>query len=393
MLKHLLKLIWNKKKQNSLLISEMLISFLVIFAVFTFAVYAYRNYTEPMGMNYQHTWTVSYNNSLNTKNNDSLMLYYQTLKQNLKAMPQVVEASYTSSNTPFGTNHMSTNYKVKGKNVGADNFFVEDDYYKTLDIKLLGGRWYNKGDMPDRNNVIVVNKSFAEKAFGTANAVGKQIADYDEKHKIKVIGVLDDIKFNSEYQPAVPCVYQFADTASYHWLGKILIKVSPQADAAFESKLYKVITSHFKNANVEIERLSVKVHSANKFMLVPLIILGIVATFLIINVALGLFGVLWYNINKRRGEIGLRRAVGADGGKVSWQLVFEALILATFSLIVGSFFAIQFPLLNVFDLPSVVYLTALVLAIVFIYALVLICSLYPGKQAAAIYPAVALHEE
>jgi putative ABC transport system permease protein len=110
-------------------------------------------------------------------------------------------------------------------------------------------------------------------------------------------------------------------------------------------------------------------------------------------VALGLFGVLWYNINKRRGEIGLRRAIGATGNAVSTQLVSEALILATFSLIIGSFFAVQFPLLNVFDLPAVVYLIALGLAVIFIYILVFICSLYPGKQAAAIYPAVALHEE
>jgi len=47
----------------------------------------------------------------------------------------------------------------------------------------------------------------------------------------------------------------------------------------------------------------------------------------------------------------------------------------------------------VFDLPAGVYLTALLLAVVFIYVLVLICSLYPGRQAAGIYPAVALHEE
>ena len=124
-----------------------------------------------------------------------------------------------------------------------------------------------------------------------------------------------------------------------------------------------------------------------------MIILSIVAGFLIINVALGLFGVLWYNINKRRGEIGLRRAVGATGNSVSKQLVAEALVLSTISLIVGCFFAFQFPLLNVFDLPAGVYLVAIALAIAFIYLLVTICALYPGKQAAAIYPAVALHEE
>ena len=72
-----------------------------------------------------------------------------------------------------------------------------------------------------------------------------------------------------------------------------------------------------------------------------MIILIIVAGFLIINVALGLFGVLWYNINLRKSEIGLRRAVGASGNAVSKQLVGEALVLATFALIIGSFFAIH----------------------------------------------------
>ncbi|HEY9196279.1 MAG TPA: FtsX-like permease family protein, partial [Mucilaginibacter sp.] len=98
-------------------------------------------------------------------------------------------------------------------------------------------------------------------------------------------------------------------------------------------------------------------------------------------------------INKRRGEIGLRRAVGATGGSVSGQLIVESLILATLSLIIGTFFAVQFPLLNVFDLSAGIYLVAMVLAVVFIYLLVFVCALYPGRQAAAIYPAVALHEE
>ena len=148
-----------------------------------------------------------------------------------------------------------------------------------------------------------------------------------------------------------------------------------------------------KNSNIEIEHLVNKRKDINYFSLVPMIVLSIVAGFLIVNVAFGLFGVLWYNINKRRGEIGLRRAVGASGKSVSAQLVSESLILATLSLIIGTFFAVQFPLLNVFDLPAGIYLTAIILAVLFIYTLVLICSLYPGRQAAAIYPAVALHEE
>ena len=60
MLKHLFKLIWNKKKQNFLLIAEMLVSFLVIFAVFTLLIYFYRNYKQPMGFDYENVWAVKF---------------------------------------------------------------------------------------------------------------------------------------------------------------------------------------------------------------------------------------------------------------------------------------------------------------------------------------------
>jgi putative ABC transport system permease protein len=229
-----------------------------------------------------------------------------------------------------------------------------------------------------------------EQLFGKESATGKLIGDSKD---LKIIGVIDDVKMKGDYTDAGAWLYVKIDTSSMPGIGRILVSVVPGTDAAFESRLYKTIANTMKDSNIEIEHLTNKLKDINYFALVPMIILSIVAGFLIINVALGLFGVLWYNINKRRSEIGLRRAIGATSGSVSAQLVSEALILATLSLIAGSFFAIQFPLLNVFDLPAGVYLTALALSVVFIYILVLICSLYPGRQAAAIYPAVALHED
>lgn len=210
---------------------------------------------------------------------------------------------------------------------------------------------------------------------------------------MRVIGVVQSIKVKGDYAPAGLGLYQRADTGSLRWFGKIMVQVTPGANAAFEGRLYKTLANYMKNSNVEIEHLTNKRTSINYFTLVPMIVLSIVGVFLAINVALGLFGVLWYNINQRRGEIGLRRAVGASGGAVSSQLIYESMILATLSLIVGSFFAVQFPLLNVFDLSAGIYISAMLLAILFIYTLVFLCSLYPGRQAAAIYPAVALHEE
>lgn len=394
MLKHLFKLIWNKKKQNLLLISEMLVSFLVIFAVFTLLVYDYQNYRKPMGIDYDNVWEVNYNNSFKTDNTDSLNQFYETLVQTIKSLPQIERVSFSSENTPFSQNQNTGGITVKNKSFHGINWYVVDDnYQKVLNMRMIEGRWFNKGDAVARDRHIVINADLKEKIFGKDKAIGEFIEDRDNKTRSQVIGVVDAIKMKGDFSTTEPGLYNRTDTGSFRWLNKILLKVTPGADAAFESQLYKILANNMKSSNVEIEHLDNKLKTANYWYLVPMIVLLIVAGFLIVNVALGLFGVLWYNISRRRGEIGLRRAIGASGKSVSTQLVTESMILATLSLTIGSFFAIQFPLLNVFDLPAAVYFTAMVLSVLFIYILVFICSLYPGKQAASIYPAVALHEE
>lgn len=394
MFKHLFKLIWNKKKQNFLLMTEMLFSFLVLFAVFTLLVYYYDNYKKPMGFEYQNVWVVSYNNAYQTKNADSLNTYYEILRQNIKAMPEVRDLSFCSFNTPFTNNMSQGRVSYHKKPLDHVNFYTADEHYPvTMNMQILEGRWFNKTDVVTTNKPIVINSDIKEKLFGKGAAVGQLVSNYDEKEKMRVIGVVQSIKMKGDYAATGLGIYQKTDTGSLRWMGKIMVQVVPGAGAAFEGRLYKTLANYMKNSNVEIEHLTNKRTSINYFTLVPMIVLSIVGGFLAINVALGLFGVLWYNINQRRGEIGLRRAVGASGNAVSSQLIYESMILATLSLIVGSFFAVQFPLLNVFDLSAGIYISAMLLAIIFIYLLVFVCSLYPGRQAAAIYPAVALHEE
>ncbi len=394
MFKHLFKLIWNKKKQNFLLMSEILISFMVIFAVFSLMLYYYNNYKKPMGMDYQNVWLINYNNAYTTHNSDSLTAFYETVRQTIKSMPQIKDISFCSDNVPFTDNINQGGMTYKGKKIDHINeYTVEDSYKSTLNMQILEGRWFNKGDAAAKNRPIVINNEMKEELFGNGPAVGKLVGDDGDKTKMKIIGVVQGIKAKGDYLSAGNGQYNRADTGAFHWFGRILVKVTPDADAAFEAHLYKTLAGFMKNSDIEIEHLTNKRVSINYFNVIPIIVLSIVSCFLIINVALGLFGVLWYNINKRRGEIGLRRAVGATGNSVSSQLIAESMLLATLALIVGSFFAVQFPLLNVFNLQAGIYVTALLLSVIFIYLLVLVCSLYPGRQAAAIYPAVALHED
>lgn len=391
MLAHLFKLIWNRKKQNALLITEMFISFLVMFAIFTMMVYSYKNYRQPMGFDYDDVWVVNFSPPETITSKDSMAIFRDALKNKLRSMPEIEEVSFTGSNVPFSMNTANGSVDYKGQNRTMTHFYdAEEDFPKVLGIKMKEGRWYTKADRGTKTRAVVISNQLARELFKDNSAVGKEIGD--EGSKMKVIGVMEDIKDKGSYQPADAGLYSPIDTSSGAWSSTILLKVKPGTDAAFESRLFKSF-SNAVGTNVEIEHLDKKLESKNKLTLIPMIIASIVAGFLVINVALGLFGVLWYNINKRKGEIGLRRALGASGKSVSMQLVGEALVLSTLSVIIGCFFAFQFPLLNVFDLEAGIYITAIFLAILFIYLLVLACALYPGRQAAAIYPAVALHEE
>ncbi|RYY18362.1 MAG: FtsX-like permease family protein [Chitinophagaceae bacterium] len=394
MFRHLFKMIWNRKKQNFLLITEMFVSFMVVFAVFTLLVHNFRNYRQPAGFEYENVWSINANNIKNYTSNDSLMRFHQVLRNQLLSMPEIQTVSWTGNNIPFAMSTRNGTLTHNKMDIREVNYYTTDDGYKdVLDFQIVEGRWFNREDNGSRDNPVVITAGLKQKLFGDQPAAGQFLGDPAEGHRRRVVGVIQDVKDKGDYNEAVDGVYERADTAAYSWLNTILVKVAPGAGADFEGRLFKTVASAMKDSNVEIEHLSDKRVARNNFSLVPIIVLLIVAGFLIGNVALGLFGVLWYNISKRKAEIGLRRAIGASSQAVSGQLVGEAMVISTLALIVGSFFAIQFPLLKLFDLSPSVYLIAWLLAMIFIYALVVICAFYPGRQAAAIHPAVALHEE
>lgn len=365
---------------------EMFISFLVMFAIFTLLVHYYTNYKRPMGFQYEKVWAVNFSFPENTPQGDSNRIFFDALKRTVRMVPGVQEVSFCGFNLPFSMSTSNSNVDYGKHSVSTQMYVADDDYAAVLKLEMAEGRWFNKEDNAGNVKPAVINLSLKEKFFPDETAIGKVLAN-----NRKIVGVVKDFKEKGDYQVADYALYDRMDTS--YFLSNLLVKVRPDADAAAESRLFKVMSNVLKNSNVEIEHLSAKRVAKNKITLIPMIILLVVAGFLIINVALGLFGVLWYNINKRRGEIGLRRAVGASGNNVTAQLIGEALVLSTLSLILGSFFAVQFPLLHVFDLSTMVYITALFLSVIFIYLLVILCALYPGKQAAGIFPAVALHEE
>ncbi|WP_448634703.1 ABC transporter permease [Pedobacter panaciterrae] len=198
MFKHLFKLIWNKRKQNFLFLSEILVSFLVIFAVFSLLTFYYLNYMLPKGFESERVWSVSYSRNAKTNNIDSLNIFYENVRRSLKALPEIEELSFTSANFPYSNSHSTTGFTYKGKEMSPiNNYVVEDDYNKVLGMQLLEGRWFNKEDINQRS--VVINSTLKQAMFGDEPAAGKIVGADNEEEKWKVIGVTADVKAEGDY--------------------------------------------------------------------------------------------------------------------------------------------------------------------------------------------------
>ena len=384
MVQHLFKLLWKKRKSNFLIMLEIFVAFFILFAVSSLSVYFYRGYIKPAGINAENVWVsyIDFNSS-----DDSLnRINRELLRQRLKSYKEIKSFSF-GSHFPYGNSNSERGFDYNGKKYLSEIMSVEDAYPSVLGIKMQSGEWFHERDTILKEKPIVITQHLKETLFGDEEAVGKVIGD---EWKEKIVGVVPNFKYQNDYQFKDDVIFQstYRDVFT-----SLILKTDPSVSAEFEAQFAKSIQNLDKNWTVQIQHLDEMKKDKNQLIIIPLIIGFIVCGFLMLNVAFGLFGVLFQNINRRRGEIGLRRAIGASANNISLQFIGEMVVLATFSVILGLFFAIQFPLLKVFDVAPSIYLMGILLAVLLVYLIVIACAWFPSRQAAAIQPAMALYEE
>lgn len=388
MIKHILTLLWNKKGRNSMMIMEIALSFLVLFGVLTFIIESGRAYQQPRGFDTENIYVVSlpFDDHI-----DSLtrLEHHRMLRQTLTANEEVESMSFSSMLTPFSGWASSSGDDSHGFLIRSYISDTDENYAQTMGLNLTQGRWFKEEDLDAKYPPIVVTQQFIDNHF-PGKVMLDSVIQFNGEYMIK--GVIDNYKYMGEFE-SEPVMTFFYQPLGHEMNDAIFLRVSPNTPATFESKVNKQIAGILKDNNFIIESLDVRRQQTSKDKWLLIIALLSVSIFLVINVALGLFGVLWQSINNRRGEIGLRKALGAYNGSISWQITLETLFLTAMGLLIGSFFAIQFPLLEVFEIEIINYFYAFVIATVFILLLVLFCALYPSSQAAKIQPAIALHEE
>ncbi|WP_167855191.1 ABC transporter permease [Hymenobacter wooponensis] len=377
--------------------AEILLSFFVLFVVSVLLVSNYYNYRQPMGFSPDNVWEFDVDPGQDTTDRKATL---RLLVQELQATPGVAAVTWTSSNTPFSFSNMNTDqFRYKDKKASlTEQYDADDDMVRVLNQKVVAGRWFDHRDDASTHHPVVINQKFAEDMFGGEAAVGKVLTNDKHDEQWQVVGVIEAYRSGNDFAANEPAIFNrrvLQDTAR---VGNneqpiLLVRVLPGSGAVLEQQLVRKIKQVTKGWDANVNTLEENRHDKMKFMLTPLIALGLVGLFLIINVALGLFGVLWYNINQRKSEIGLRRALGATSNGISRQFLGEMFVVTTLGVVGGLVLAMQFPLLGVFGFATPIYLTAMLLATILIFLLTAICAFQPSRIAAAIQPAVSLREE
>ena len=396
MIKHLLKLVWNRKRANALIVMEIFVSFLVLFAVLTGAITLIANWNRPIGFQWQDVWDVSmeYDVDRNEKADPELHAAVMRMLDETRAFPQVAAAAL--SNTPpyaFSTSNGTRDWNGKQLRLVYDD--VTDDYANVMRMKVVRGRWFNASDDASPNQPVVLDENTAKAMYPDSDPIGQKFEDRPGKFW-QVVGVVG--AYRKDGEPSTPVNMLFSRTATNGTQARLgshlVVRVQPGTPAEFEEQLVQRLQQVAPKITFRIRHMDQMRDRMLRMNLAPLAAGGIVGLFLILMVGLGLTGVLWQNVTRRTREIGLRRAMGASGTKVNRQILLEVVLLATIAMLVGTIIILQLPVLGIFSLVTKSAFTlGFLLALATIYALTVLCGLYPSWLASRLTPAEALRYE
>ncbi len=400
MLGHLLKLIWQRKSRNLMLSLEILLAFVVVFAICAFAVRYTQLYQLPVGFRHADVWSVGIGRSMlhDTKNDPQL---YDNFKRGLEALPEVQKVAFVSF-SPFSSSRRTTDFKPRPDSRPIESGMIEvsDDYFAATGMVLASGRWFSAADEGTKGTPVVLNRAMAHTMFPGQDPLGKQfdISDYDSKTRdiMTVTGVVEEYRNQGQLStPGNMMVMRYSPLSSKRSLQTIVLKLRPGTTRAFEARLQAALKQIKGDVAYTVKPLSDLRAERLRVDLIPLVVLGIVAAFLVAMVGFGLFGVLWQNTTRRIPEFGLRRALGAGSADIYRQIVVEQVLLSSLAMGLGLLLLVQLPLTGALGdgLNWQVFGVAAALSMGLIYLLSLVCALYPGWQASRLSPTAALHYE
>ena len=387
--------------RKGLVTAQVALSFLLLFGAGLFVRSLQNLKTTDTGVALDNLVTFQLSPSLNGYTEERGHQFYTDLLERLRTAPGVKSAGMAAVPILAGDewdNSMSVegHKPADGEDMQAFMNALTPGYFETMQIPILEGRDFRSSDQKEgRWTVAIVNQKFATHFFKGASALGKRIGSGvgpQTKLDIEIVGVVADSLYEGPREGVRRQVFV------PHW-GRGSTAVYMRTTAASEGA-YSLVRNEVKrlDAAMPVYALKTLQGQLDETLLSDRLIallaagFGLLATLL---ASVGLYGVMAFVVARRRKELGIRLALGAQPTQLIWMVMREVLLLLGIGLAIGvpaamalgKYVSSQLYGIEPQD-PGIAIVTMLLLALVSAAA-----GLIPAHRASRINPILALRYE
>jgi predicted permease len=349
---------------------------------------------------------------------DRLTALYRDMEARLARIPGVRSAGLAlynplTSNWGEGVLVAGKPAPTPGADVGSSWDRVSTRYLQELGVKLVRGRHFTDSDNEQSENVAVVNEAFVRRFF-TSNEdpidrhFGLNLPE--NVNTFRIVGVIGDARFAGFQlnRPARPMffvplaqtvkyaspVMQSVETAS-HFVGGIML-VTNMPPGTLEPLVTRALADADPNLTViNVRTLEEQVARTFDQQRAVASVAGLFGLVALVLAAIGLYGVTAYSVARRRSEIGVRMALGADRGNVIGLVLAGAFTRVGIGLVLGVPLAVGAGYLLSAQLYGVPFWdpVALSLAAAALAFAAFVASALPASRAAGLAPMIALRTD
>ncbi|MEO6568476.1 MAG: ABC transporter permease [Opitutaceae bacterium] len=336
---------------------------------------------------------------------DQSMQFFDRLHAKLTSLPGIENAGMVSP-MPFSGNDESRTFTIVGRPAPAQGMepsasllTTDAAYFRTMRIPLKHGRAFDTRDRKDSTPVVMINESFAQKYFPNENPIGQRLdiggGVAEGKPPCEIVGVVGTTKHRSLAEADGPEFYlpftQNPDRFTY-----LVVRTSQPAPTGLETMLRRAVHEldgqQFVPVITPLSQLVSQTLSQSRFNTGLLAVFAAVA---IILAAVGIYGVIAYNVAQRTREIGIRMALGAQRRQMLLMILRQSLTMAAIGIgvgLCGAFAATRLLKALLFGVGTTDLLTyAAVILLLGVAALV--AGIFPARRAMKVDPIIALRYE
>jgi predicted permease len=221
---------------------------------------------------------------------------------------------------------------------------VSAGYFRTMGTPLLAGRDFDDRDTPATQEVAIVNEEFVKKFLGGANPIGRQVRPLggpgETQHVYQIVGLVKSSKYQSMREDLKPIVFVADSQDKEPGLGTNFIVRSTAQLGGLTASLKSAILAESPAISIEFTTFNRQVGESLLRERLLASLSGFFGFLAAVLATVGLYGVLSYMVARRRNEIGIRMAVGANQSNVLMLVMREAVVLLLAGLVVGTGLAI-----------------------------------------------------